>query len=453
MIILILIPLFLISYILFPYFWHWLSGKVDTFDPLALVCIYMFYLFVVVPIIHLITNQYSTPLYGDINSLLLITCCIYLGATLMFLLGVYIPTNKLVGSKIPLLGRSISLPILVTLSSLSVILTVFLYFYQIYQMGGFYNISSYIENRLSIGEGTGWFTIIRDIGFIGLLLIMNGFFTIKQKSLISKIKSNLLFVLVLFIITLLLFYQGGRAWILIYYYFGIVLYHYSIKRVKSLSLVIIAVIIIPFLHGYSVWRALGGQISFFEVLGKFNFYAKIINRPLLTIFTGDFGRTDVVMFIIQKVSSGEQPILLGETFLAAFLQIIPRSIWKTRPYGISEILTDMEYGKGVYSSLINKSSRVASFLGELYLNFHLPGVFIGFFLYGILVGIFYYYYKKAIIYPHNRLLLATISYLLIILISGNSHVWIFTAFKLLIPNTLILLLSQKSVIKNSQIKM
>lgn len=48
----------------------------------------------------------------------------------------------------------------------------------------------------------------------------------------------------------------------------------------------------------------------------------------------DFGRDDVTKYVIQKEFFDKQPILeyRGETFLSLFLELVPRKIWKNKPY-------------------------------------------------------------------------------------------------------------------------
>lgn len=48
----------------------------------------------------------------------------------------------------------------------------------------------------------------------------------------------------------------------------------------------------------------------------------------------DFGRDDVTKYVIKKEFFDKQPILeyRGETFISLFLELVPRKIWKSKPY-------------------------------------------------------------------------------------------------------------------------
>lgn len=58
------------------------------------------------------------------------------------------------------------------------------------------------------------------------------------------------------------------------------------------------------------------------------------DRSVYDMLRVDFGRDDVIKYVIQKEFFENKPILeyRGETFLSLFFELVPRSLWKSKPY-------------------------------------------------------------------------------------------------------------------------
>jgi hypothetical protein len=85
--------------------------------------------------------------------------------------------------------------------------------------------------------------------------------------------------------------------------------------------------------------------------------------------------------------------LLGRGIYPAFIYYIPRRIWENKPYGSGWIATQ------IWFSETNPVSNVSPLpIGEIYMNFGIPGVLFGFFVIGRLVRIANTYLRQN---PHN----------------------------------------------------
>ncbi len=95
----------------------------------------------------------------------------------------------------------------------------------------------------------------------------------------------------------------------------------------------------------------------FVCLVVFSYYYLVVIKPLTDVsFNGvydmlrvDFGRDDVVKFVIKQELFDQNPILeyKGQTFLSTFLTFVPRSLWPDKPYPHYMYLTSRILGTAI----------------------------------------------------------------------------------------------------------
>lgn len=164
---------------------------------------------------------------------------------------------------------------------------------------------------------------------------------------------------------------------------------YLMSSSKSLLL---RTLFLPWLFRHFAWRpvpmwrlvaafaAFAALFPFFyayRFLGLFDYaavgdYLANTNSPLLLAFNRAYG-ADSFMLILHR-TGGELPFQWGRSLLDLFTYWIPRALWPAKPlsFGLvfpSLYMPDMHWGTLTYAS--------ASLPGELYLDFHLPGVLAG----------------------------------------------------------------------------
>jgi hypothetical protein len=141
-----------------------------------------------------------------------------------------------------------------------------------------------------------------------------------------------------------------------------------------------------------IWRLLAGFAGFaalfpffyaYRYLGLLDYgavadYIGNVNSPLLLAFNRAYG-TDSFMLILQRTGV-TLPFQWGRSFVDLFVYWIPRALWAGKPqsFGLmfpSQYMPDMHWGTMTYAS--------ASLPGELYLDFHLPGILAGSALIGL----------------------------------------------------------------------
>lgn len=150
-------------------------------------------------------------------------------------------------------------------------------------------------------------------------------------------------------------------------------YHFAWRRVPMWRLV----------AGFAGFAALFPFFYAYRYLGLLNYsavgdYVATTNSPLLLVFNRAYG-ADSFMLILHR--TGETlPFLWGRSFVDLFVYWIPRAFWPDKPlsFGLvfpSLYMPDMHWGTLTYAS--------ASLPGELFLDFHLPGILAGCALLGV----------------------------------------------------------------------
>ncbi len=155
--------------------------------------------------------------------------------------------------------------------------------------------------------------------------------------------------------------------------------HFLVKRIALVKLLLgfaFFAALFPFFYAY---RALG-----LLNLSAFDLYWQNHDAPLLLLFNRAYG-ADSFMLILHRTGT-ELPFQWGKSLLDLFTFWIPRLLWPGKPdsFGLvfpTQYMPDVHWGAMTYVS--------ASLPGELYLNWHVPGVIIGCALLGIFMRVGY----------------------------------------------------------------
>lgn len=204
-----------------------------------------------------------------------------------------------------------------------------------------------------------------------------------------------------YMISLLL--RGDRRFVVRYLILGVAL-AVPLYLVSSSKFVLLRIFLLPWLYRHfivrplPIWRvmvsfaAFGALFPFFyayRALGLMRLdaigqYMDRVDNPLLLMFNRSYG-TDSLMLILHR--TGETlPFQWGHSLLDLFTFWIPRLLWPGKPvsFGLAfpaAYMPDMHWGTMTYAS--------CSLPGELYLNFHVPGVLVGSALLGVAMRVSY----------------------------------------------------------------
>jgi len=142
--------------------------------------------------------------------------------------------------------------------------------------------------------------------------------------------------------------------------------------------------------GESYGERMSRVVSAIEDIRPFDFH----NQHDLEVFDGRMDQANLVGLAAQRMATNED-YAKGKTLIDAFLGLIPRAVWKSKPpSGGSGDLVHRYTG---LTFAHNTSVGVGSVL-ELYINFGTPCIIIGFFLLGLLLCTVD---EKAALYLHG----------------------------------------------------
>lgn len=142
-----------------------------------------------------------------------------------------------------------------------------------------------------------------------------------------------------------------------------------------------------FLYAYltDIWRELWGQEANadfgarLEALGNMQHSLK----GLTDLLAGQ-SLADIRLLVrITDVYGGQRGLEWGETLTRVVTQFIPRSIWPNKPLDLSVVVNSL------YDWREGMAGTPPGFLGEMFMNFHLPGVVLGCLVLGAAFAVLY----------------------------------------------------------------
>jgi oligosaccharide repeat unit polymerase len=113
----------------------------------------------------------------------------------------------------------------------------------------------------------------------------------------------------------------------------------------------------------------------------------LVGGDAVDAFLGEFNQFDWLV-VVLKVFPRELPLQLGGTLLHFFAMWIPRALWADKPLPISFVISRAVTGVA--------TGQPSTIIGELFLNYHLPGVVVGMAAFGVFLKVAHSYLR------HNR---------------------------------------------------
>ena len=371
-----ILPLVLCGFLVFGEFFRWNNGRINVFDPAALVSIAAIPFFFLNPLLHVYWDSWMKyivpppdwrPWLGGMAILNALGIVVYKISRNVFAKKYgkkrkraiwIINENKL---RINLfIGMCISIALQVS---------VFL------RYGG---ISGYIREFESNSEafsGMGALFVFSE-SFPILLAI---FLILWLKKTSAKDNGIVLYALIFGFIGLQLLFgglRGSRGNILYSAFWIIGIIHLYLKPVSNRKLLGFAIVGFVFVYVYGFYKSVGSDwISVLREGGtRAGFLAleEESGRTLKATILGDFGRSDVQSYLLYRTWEypGEYRYAYGRTYIEELALLVPQWLWKYRPFGKTVWGTDILQGFGAWSPKPGSFARNAYGLGgEAILNF------------------------------------------------------------------------------------
>lgn len=255
------------------------------------------------------------------------------------------------------------------------------------KIGGLYDLWQELHNRTIVNAGLGYLQTFYNYSIqIGALLLL--WVAIKNK--------NKTFQILLVIMTsIIMGSMGARGPVLIFIFSTIIMYHYTVKRLKKLfnyKSILFSILIPFFIVGMLQFRT--------NSLAYLSQNTDILISESINSFESGFiariGRIERDIVILKYFETND--FWRGKSFYGLVYAPIPRSMMPRKPPNDTGMyLRALSLGKRVeppmpISSLKNNSWPEGNWVG--YMNFGFLGFIIFFYLSGLFYGKFYAYVQK-----------------------------------------------------------
>ena len=240
------------------------------------------------------------------------------------------------------------------------------------------------EQTKSIPLGIGTFLSITDALVIVIAITMVA--NVKKLRSMSKFKTYSILAIILCIAPAYLGLRGSRGIVLIYLIWTLGILHYRLTRIPRWIAITGIILLVPVFSAYRVFKDEGVKGIPIILRGETSWYLKSKRIDSKTTLLTEISRTDVARFIIQETFKPNFPYQYGRSYLIAFVSKIPRFIWLYKPWGLAQVLDDLEHGEGHFAGRRKKSAKVSNIIGESTFNFGILGVPVMFAVFGYFVG-------------------------------------------------------------------
>jgi len=170
-------------------------------------------------------------------------------------------------------------------------------------------------------------------------------------------------------------FLGSRAAIVWPLFSAVGIIHYFWRRLGWRDVATFVVAALAFSYSYGFYKTLGGDVlGWIESGAGLRELEQQTGRNLDMLLIGDLSRTDIQAFLLYRLSDPESDYALyhGTTYLWDWTPLFPSWLWENKPESAGKVAagTDIQSGRGSYRlALVHASSRVYGLAGEAMLNF------------------------------------------------------------------------------------
>jgi hypothetical protein len=364
----------------------WARGKVDVYDPVALIAVLGFHHFFLAPLLHVALDQWVTFLEipPDRRGLLGLMAIL----NMIGLIAYRIFRRASDNSSKPLKRRwTLDNRFPLVISAALVISAVM----QVYVYSRFGGIGGYVdafEEGAENFQGMGWIFAISE-SFPILLVFALAIFAHRRglgKTMASLVVMGVVILAIAFLFGGL---KGSRSHtiFLLIWSFGVL--HLLVRPIPRKVIVGGGMILLLFLYVYGLYK--GGGVDALSSLGNSEARVSIereTNRDFEGVLLGDLSRAGTQAHLLYRMTKNgsDYRYRWGGTYVGGAAILIPKSIWPNRPPPKVVAGTEALYGNGTYVEGKRVSSRIYALAGEAMLNFGPLAVPLAFAFWGFAVG-------------------------------------------------------------------
>lgn len=364
-----------------PFYLALRNSPTDIFLPIYWATGYFFLLFVLRPFYDLTlgseflgTTPYD-PSTADAFSLGLVYA--FLGF-ILFLVGYYLKTGIIFARVLP------ALPVKWKPSRVTLVWPLLFCLGLVFQIvivesfGGWaYYIANKNETLTSSGQG---------FLLLGSSMMSIGFIMALTQSYSSGGRGYLAYGLLFPILIILGLLSGSKSALLSPILAAMIATHYLKRRIQFRHIVYFLMITIALLPILNIYRNITSDSGLSDAFVRDVFQSSA--EPLIRHLMARFYGIDSLTILIRDTPH-VMDYQLGGTIWPLFIAWIPRQIWEDKPIiSFGKIFAE-EYLGEFFSG--TGTSASPTLLGELYLNWHIPGILLGALISGVIIRLVYTY--------------------------------------------------------------
>jgi hypothetical protein len=429
---------------------RWMRGRLDMFDPLAVIGLIGIYFFGIAPLLHVDVGHWpravQTP--GDWRDWMGIMASINLVSVALYrFVAIRVTKATPFGvRRVWEINRGRFWQVLPLVLFLTAALQV--YVYSLY--GGFMGYIRAYEMRYQLDgfEGMGMLFSISEsfpiLAYIGYAVLASRKPWLRQWGVIVA-------ALAVFFVLNLLFggLRGSRSNTIWALFWAAGITHFGIRAIPRLAVVAAMPVLFGFMYVYGFYKSIGSEA--FEMLWQGGTIEQLEERTTRTrevVLLGDLSRADVQALILFRTTdpASDYELAWGRSYAGGLAKLVPRQLWPGRPVHKIREGTNVQYGNRAYErGLI--SSRVYGLGGEAMLNFGPFGVPLVMIAFGGIIGYTRCRYKRWPRMDSRWLIFPFIVNLCFVILVSDSDNVVFFFFKNgLLPISVIILCSRWSVV-------
>ena len=382
-----------------------IRGRLDLFDPKAIIAFLAFYGCFVTPILHVVWDRFGVnndlPLWGDWRPWLGAMAALNAASLLVYRLTHNYTFNRTRPTFWRWEIQARRFHFFFSLALAASVAGVYAFFSRLDGIPGM--VQSFEEN-LQAYTGKGWLLVFAWPLAVLCFIILVFMWTSHEQHGRRPVSVGILLVCAFGVSQFLLMgWYGSRSatiWAL-FWMAGII--HYRIDRLPRKTVAAGIIFLIAFMYFYGFYKEQGRTA--FGILDSPSQWLqpKGYQRDIKFLLLEDLGRADSNAYLLYNLTKfpKDYDYRWGLTYAGALTFLVPKSLWPTRPNYKTDAGTEATLGKS--SSFY--STRVYGITGEALLNFGPWGVIPLFALYGSCLG----WYRRKLTswaYSDARLFLA-----------------------------------------------
>jgi len=363
-----------------------IRGRLDLFDPKAVIGCLAFYGCFVTPILHVVWDRYGVNndllLGGDWRTWLGAMAVLNAACLLLYRTAHNYVFNW---TRRPTVSWKIDNKKFHFFFSLALVCSVSGVYAFFSELNGIPGMVKSFEQDLQAYTGKGWLLVFAWPLAVLCFIVLIHMWTDHKHSVRRPASIGILLVCAFGITQFILMgwygSRGATIWA-IFWMAGII--HYRVDRLSRKVFVAGLIALIAFMYFYGFYKE-QGRLGFSVAEDPRTWLQPAgYQRDIKLLLLNDFARADVNAYMLYSMTRfpDDYDYRWGLTYAGAFTFLVPRSLWPNRPNYKTDAGTEATWGK----SSISESSRVYGLTGEALLNFGPWGVLPLYALYGACLG-------------------------------------------------------------------